>query len=213
MRLRNRFPTFPAAVALAAGLVCLGPAAASAAQPADFQGFLDAFGIKHIDKNVFKGSDDPYTLQFYIGYTEPDIENIPSGGLAIFGAFDSGEIVTMGGADYLPNLSEAHYSREIYPPGALLQASETPRYLMLCVFPKEEEGQSHDPIFRAYAERDDANSGIDKSQKAFWSVSVKWRPIPTRRGQSKFSDQDYCEEFSRTKVSSAPLWLPEAGYK
>lgn len=152
----------------------------------------------------------PYTLTLVFGYPVEKSEDIPAGGLAIFGYFDSGEIALLDHAEYMPSLSGTSLNRNLYPAKQIFDKADLPRYLMTCAWPQE-EGQPPTSFIYAYAERDDANFKIE-DHEAYLFLTARWSPVPMKRAQSKFAAQDYCSEIAKTRKSSAPLWLPATKY-
>lgn len=212
MRQRRRFRILPAALAIMAAAISFGPADLNAAQPKGVMGFIEVSGTKVISprSGVEQG---PFRLRLQFVYSEHDVENIPFGGLVGFGAFDSGEVLLLEHIKYMPNLSDALSFRNIYPPGQLLEPSQTPRFVMLCALPIKEPGQNHGPVIYAYSERSDPNFRIDKTRDELWHFSARWQPVPAKRAQSKFADRDYCGEFLKANKSPVPLWLPDSEYQ
>src|SRR5690606_20479969 len=92
---------------------------AQAQQPKDLVGFIQLSGAHHIDKKMFP-IETPYTLTYVFGYLEFDVEKIPAGGVAVFGLFESDEVKLLAHVPYAPNIAEAMYHRELFPPGEWL---------------------------------------------------------------------------------------------
>ncbi|NYT64010.1 hypothetical protein H0A66_16965 [Alcaligenaceae bacterium] len=211
--MRQRFRVFFlwSALVIVVSVMGLGSTAVGAAQPEGVSGWMVAWGSKYI--KLAKGQvHNPFKLQFFFGYPEENIENIPAGGFAAFGAFDSGDVRLLHYIEYHPSLVEVSSIRGVYPPEKWIQPSDAPRYVMICVWPQE-EGKDPEDIYYAYSERDDAGAEVKESErKTYVTLGVNWRPIPIKRAKSKFSAQDYCGEISKTKKSSAPLWLPATKY-
>lgn len=209
---QRRFRTLPAALAILAGAISLGPADLNAAQPEDVLGWMEVAGTTVISERSGL-SQEPFRLRLMFGYIEHDVENLPFGGLVGFGVFDSGEVMFLGHVDYLPSLAEASYGRSIFPPDHRLEPPQTPHFVMVCALPIKEEGQTHDPVLYAYSERSEPNFRIDKTQEAYWNLHAVWQPVPAKRAESEFGNRDYCGEFLKTKQSPVPMWLAEAEFK
>src|SRR5690606_1614897 len=121
--------------------------------------------------------------------------------------FDSGEVKLLAHVDYAPNIAEASYYRELFPPGQWLEPSDTPRFVMVCGWPKE-GGAPPTEVFHTYAERDEGRTKITDESPSYVGLWMTWRPISSKRAQDKFKGQDYCREIATTSNSSAALWLP-----
>lgn len=127
-----------------------------------------------------------------------------AGGSAVFGWMeDTKQVVLMTHAKYLPALTLAATSREIEFTHALESVSQAPRYLMTCVWQREDDQIA--PALRLYAERDDANSNA-KIEKDSQSVLVSWVAVPASRAEKRFAAHDYCAEVAASERSSVPLW-------
>lgn len=116
---------------------------------------------------------------------------------------DTKQVVLMTHAKYLPALTLAATSREIEFTHALESVSQAPRYLMTCVWQREDDQIA--PALRLYAERDDANSNA-KIEKDSQSVLVSWVAVPASRAEKRFAAHDYCAEVAASERSSVPLW-------
>lgn len=181
----------------------------SAEQPigAITQGGLVGTKWEKIRKGMKPG---PYHWTLVFGFPVENSEDIPSGGLATFGLFESGEIALINHAEYTPTLSSISLSRDLYPAKQIFDKTDLPRFLMTCAWPQE-EGQPPASMIYAFAERDDANFKIE-DKGGYLFLTARWSQVPMKRVQSKFSAQDYCGEISNTNKSSAPLWLPATKY-
>lgn len=206
-------PCLSVARGLLALLPCLGLAAAPvhAQQPNDLTGFIQISGTKRLNKKTFP-IESPYSLIFVTGYPEFDVEKVPAGGVGVFGAFDSGEVQLLAHVAYAPNLAEAMYVRDMFPPGEWIEPAETPRFAMICSWPQE-DGAPPTEVWRAYAERDDGRTTIDHNESYYINLFMTWRSVPRKRAQAKFEGRDYCQELATTNQSSAPPWLPASAYR
>ncbi|MFA5702722.1 MAG: hypothetical protein WC982_04300 [Advenella sp.] len=146
------------------------------------------------------------------GLSVPEPENADPGGVAAFGWFDSGEIQLLAYAEYIPAVQSGRLSRK-FTPSARIQLQALPRYVMMCSWVTE-DGHPTGTRHVGYGEREDANA-IDEFSATvrYHPLSVRWANVPAKRVESKFSDRDYCDEISRTKTSSAPMWLPDKKLK
>ncbi|NYT61276.1 hypothetical protein H0A66_02905 [Alcaligenaceae bacterium] len=195
------------AVTIALGF---GGARAIAQQPvgAFTQGQIT--GIKWL-KPPKKALDKPYTWWLSFHFPVENTDDIPYGGVAAFSLLDSGEIFLMNHTEYVPNLSSVLLSREIYPPNHIFKKDELPRFIMTCAWPLDEDKKPVSMIY-TYAERDDSRFEIKDVDGAFLTFDSKWTEVPAKRVRSKFATHDYCGEISKTKKSSAPLWLSATKY-
>jgi hypothetical protein len=193
------------ALALASALALAGaaPLAAHAQEgPA-------AFGTMLFGGNYFRkgGPDSKYTIMatFIDRAVAMKGGDAPPAGMAAFGLFDSGEVMLLGNVDYLPSLAQPHLRREVRPAKMPVDPKSTPRYVMVCAWPLDDNKVPGKPT-AAYAERDDANIQ-EKNSQVGTLLSVLWISVPVARVAKKFESKDYCGEVVKTGKSSAPLWL------
>lgn len=133
-----------------------------------------------------------------------EAEVTTAGGSAVFGWMeDSNLVVLMTHAKYLPSLTLAATTRRIEFAKPLDRVAQAPRYLMTCVWQREDDQVS--PSLHVYAERDDANSSA-KNETNSQSVLVQWAAVPASRAQKRFAAHDYCGEVSTADKTSAPPW-------
>lgn len=191
-------------------LSCLGYTHVQAQQPESLMGFIQISGAKYLDKRTFP-IEKPYSLTFVHSYLEFDVEKVPAGGVGAFGAFDSGEVKLLAHVAYAPNITEALYVRELFPPGEWIEPAETPRFVMICGWPQE-DGAPPAEVYRTYAERDDGRTMITDDAPYYTRLFMVWRSVSQKRAQAQFQGQDYCQELAMTRQSSAPLWLPATTY-
>lgn len=127
-----------------------------------------------------------------------------SGGSASFGAMDSGEIVWVTHAAYLPSLNPAISRRVVKTPTPPLGVTQMPRFLMVCSWPVV-DGKPGPPI-AGYAERDDASMSV-REGTYYVTLSAQWVAVPALRAAAKFAARDHCGEVAASQRSSVPRWL------
>jgi hypothetical protein len=167
-----------------------------------------AFATMQIGGNYFRRSvaDSKYTiLSMYIDRDAGMKGDVPSAGLATFGWFESGEVMLLQYVEYLPSILHASARRNVKPSKWPLDPQATPRYMMVCAWPLDDK-RVPGKVAAAYGERDDANIKVKKSSVGTL-INVRWDSIPAARAAKNFAAKDYCTEISKTKKSSAPLWL------
>lgn len=135
----------------------------------------------------------------------PASGDVPAGGMAVFGWFESGEVQLLHMVEYLPSMQQMVARRNVKPAKFPLDPKATPLYAMVCGWPLDDQ-RAPGQITVAYAERDDANSQVKESSVGTL-LSVHWVPVPTSRATKNFQAMDYCGEVAKTKKSSASLWL------
>lgn len=146
--------------------------------------------------------DPPNGFVFANVHFEEEVQS--AGGSAIFGWMEgSDQVVLMTHAKYLPALTLAATQRSIEFVRPLERLDQTPRYLMTCVWQRENDQIT--PSLRVYAERDDANSSADIKNDSL-SMNVKWVEVPASRAEKRFAVRDYCSDISTTETTTAPLW-------
>lgn len=131
--------------------------------------------------------------------------DVPAGGMAVFGWFESGEVQLLHTVEYLPSIRQMTARRNVKPAKFPLDPKATPLYVMVCGWPLDDQ-RAPGKISVAYAERDDANTQV-KNSSVGTLLNVRWVPVPASRVAKNFQAMDYCDEVARTKKSSAPLWL------
>lgn len=204
MRRTRDFDIFKWVAAVCVGVVGLCMANVSAAPHARYSAILSLAGGNHV---LNQGrAPEPYTFSLFTHYTLPEHEDPPGGGLGVFGAMDTGEVQLMHHIQYVPNLTESFTDRRLYPPKAIIRASYLPLYIMVCAWTADDDMPS-EPVFQFYTEREDANATLTEAR-----LGATWRTISSRRAKDKFAALDYCGELSKTRKSSAPLWLPATEY-
>lgn len=160
-------------------------------------------GGNYFPKNA---RDSNYSiLSSYVDRSATLTADPPPAGLATFGWFDSGEVMLLQYAEYVPSLRMAGARRTVKPSRFPLSPKSTPRYMMMCAWALDDKGAPGKPS-AAYAERDDANMTV-KVSFVGTLLSIHWVPVPAARVAKNFGAKDYCGEISRTKKSSAALWL------
>ncbi|WP_426196452.1 hypothetical protein [Massilia sp. DWR3-1-1] len=193
---------FPARAA-ALGLACVYMALPVRAQVAS-----GLYATMHVGGNYFpkNAKDSKYSiLSSYTDRTATSTGDAPPAGLATFGWFESGEVLLLQYADYLPSLKMAGARRIVKPARFPLAPQATPRYMMACAWALDDKRVPGKPG-AAYAERDDANMTV-KVTSVGTLLSIKWVSVPAARVAKHFGARDYCGEISRTGKSSAALWL------
>jgi hypothetical protein len=153
-----------------------------------------------------KPEQNSYKVMTYITHPVLASSGLP-GGTAAFGILDNDQVVLMTYAKYLPALNIAYGKRDVSASQSPLTLSETPRFIMICVWTLNGEQASKPYI--GYAEREDANAETRKD-KFSTSLTAHWQTIPAKRAPAAFSKSDYCGEIAISGQSSAPLWLLEA---
>lgn len=130
-----------------------------------------------------------------------------AGGAAAFGAMDSGEVLLLTHAPYVPSIRPAQARRAVRTPEPPLDAAELPRFVMVCAWPLPDgkDGKPGKPL-AGYAERDDANMSARK-EKFSSGLTAHWLSVPAQRAQARFAQKDWCGEVASGKPSSAPKWL------
>lgn len=191
--------------AVCVAALALGTASLNAAPQGRFNAKISIYGYNAAAFASGRQSD-PYTYEVEIYHTNHTLKDPPGGGLATFGVMDSGEVLLLHHIEYVPNLTESFTRRPLYPPGAVFKASDLPLYIMVCAW-FADDGTASGPIFQFYTEREEVKTKLSDT-----SASVSWNTISSRRAKDKFAAQDYCDELSKTKQSSAPLWFPKTGY-
>ena len=209
-RSRNSLPgtravraTLPA-VALAIGAISATAPACAADPPA-------AFATMYVGGNYFSRNlaDSKYTiLGTFVDRAmamATQSGDVPAGGMAVFGWFDSGEVLLLHRVEYLPSMQQMVARRNVKPANFPLDPKATPLYAMVCAWPLDDK-RVPGRITIAYAERDDANTQV-KTSSVGALLSVRWVPVPVSRAEKNFQGKDYCGEVAKTKKSSAALWL------
>ena len=170
-----------------------------------------AFATMLVGGNYFRRNlpDSNYTiLATFIDRaiaTAPVSGDVPAGGMAVFGWFESGEVQLLHMVEYLPSMQQMVARRNVKPAKFPLDPKATPLYAMVCGWPLDDR-RAPGKITVAYAERDDANSQVKESSVGTL-ISVRWVPVPASRAAKNFQARDYCDEVAKTKKSSAALWL------
>lgn len=209
---RRLFCFLGGTLVLLIGAISSGSSDVDVTQPDVATGWMEAFGSKWFQPGKDR-ANEPYTLMFVFTYRKENIETIPVGGMAAFGAFDSGDVMLLGHVEYTPNLAGAVYTHAVYPPGRWLEPSQTPRYVLMCALPVE-YSDLLESVPHAYAERDSVKTGVmGNGREDYIFISLKWHPVPEEHAQSKFASQDYCGEIAETKQPPVPVWLPDTKYK
>lgn len=131
--------------------------------------------------------------------------DVPAGGMALFGWFESGEVQLVHIVEYLPSMQQMVARRNVKPAKFPLDPKATPLYAMVCAWPLDDR-RVPGRITVAYAERDDANTQVKESRSGTLT-SARWVPVPASRAAKNFQAKDYCAEVAKTKKSSAALWL------
>lgn len=153
-------------------------------------------------------SESPYNKRKPHGNIHTNVhfeqEVSTAGGSAVFGWMeDTGQVVLMTHAKYLPSLTLAATTREVEFNHPLESVAQAPRYLMTCIWQRDDGRIA--PAMRLYAERDDANSSA-KTRRDHQSVLVSWAAVPASRAEKRFSAHDYCTEVATRETTSAPVW-------
>lgn len=163
-----------------------------------------AVGGNYFRRNL---SDSKYTIlaQFVDRARAMAGGDMPSGGMAVFGWFESGEVRLLHSVDYLPSMQQMTARRNVKPSKFPLDPKATPLYAMVCGWPLDDRRQPG-KILVGYAERDDANTQVKESTVGTL-LNVRWVPVPASRAARNFQGSDYCGEVAKTKKSSAPIWL------
>ncbi|WP_449432673.1 hypothetical protein [Pseudomonas putida] len=151
--------------------------------------------------------DSKYTIlaTFNNRANAPEGGDVPAGGMAVFGWFESGEVQLLHKVEYLPSVLQMIAQRKVKPAKFPLDPKATPLYAMVCGWPLDDQ-RVPGKISVAYAERDDANTQVQESTVGTL-LNVRWVPVPASRAAKNFQAKDYCAEVATTKQSSAPLWL------
>ncbi|VVP79365.1 hypothetical protein PS918_02139 [Pseudomonas fluorescens] len=151
-------------------------------------------------------ADSKYTVMAtFINRATPDSGDVPAGGMAVFGWFESGEVQLLHWVEYLPSMQQMTAQRIVKPAKFPLDPKATPLYTMVCGWPLDDQ-RVPGKITAAYTERDDANTRVKESSVGTL-LNVRWVPVPASRAARHFQAKDYCAEVATTKKSSAPLWL------
>lgn len=187
------------------GLILMNSIAiANATVPNSFFVEITISGAQKVKKS--RGSErDPYRYDMRMHY-DTDTHDTVGGGHAGFGVFDSGQMVLMHYEEYTPSFAEAIFNRGVHTDKHGFGLADTPRYIMVCSWTDEDE--SGERMFRSYAERDDAGVETRNDKDRHSTLSIRYRPVPTRRAKAKFEDRDYCAEILEMGRSSVPYWLP-----
>lgn len=191
---------------LTAFVVLNGIATANAAVPNSFFVEITVSGAQRSVKTSDR-QKDPYRYYMFMRYEETDTDDMVGGSHAGFGVFDSGEVVLMHYEEYTPSFAEATYTRGVHTDKRGFGLADMPRYIMVCAWSDQDETSSP-RMFRSYAERDDAGLKARDAKGNHSTISIRYRPVPTRRVQDKFSAHDYCAEISAAGKVSVPYWLP-----
>lgn len=146
-----------------------------------------------------------YTLLATFNGIAPESGDVPAGGMAVFGWFESGEVHLLHTVEYLPSVQGMVAQRKVKPAKFPLPPKATPLYTMVCGWPLDDQ-RAPGKISVAYAERDDANTQVKESSVGTM-LNVRWVPVPASRAAKNFQAMDYCDEVAKTKKSSASLWL------
>jgi len=153
--------------------------------------------------------DSKYTiLATFMAPGNPDgseSAEVPAGGMAVFGWFETGEVQLLHTVEYLPSMQQMVARRNVKPAKFPLDPKATPLYTMVCGWPLDDQ-RAPGKISVAYAERDDANTQVKESSVGTL-LTVHWVKVPASRAAKNFQAMDYCGEVATTKKSSAPLWL------
>jgi hypothetical protein len=151
--------------------------------------------------------DSKYTIlaTFNNRAIAPESGDVPAGGMAVFGWFESGEVQLLHIVEYLPSVQGMVARRNVKPAKFPLDPKATPLYAMVCGWPLDDQ-RAPGKISVAYAERDDANTQVQESSVGTL-LNVRWVPVPASRVAKNFQATDYCGEVAKTKKSSASLWL------
>lgn len=88
--------------------------------------------------------------------------DVPAGGIAVFGWFESGEVRLLHMVDYLPSMRQMTARRNVKPAKLPLDPKATPLYTMVCGWPLDDQ-RAPGRVTTAFAERDDANSQVKES--------------------------------------------------
>lgn len=134
--------------------------------------------------------------------------DVPAGGMAVFGWFESGEVQLLHVVEYMPSMQSMTVQRHVKPAKFPLDPKATPLYAMVCGWPLDDRRQAG-KITAAYVERDDANVQVNQSSVGVLT-NVRWVSVPASRAAKNFQGRDYCGELAKTRKSSAPLWLTTA---
>jgi hypothetical protein len=151
--------------------------------------------------------DSKYTIlaTFNNRAIAPESGDVPAGGMAVFGWFESGEVQLLHVVEYLPSVQGMVARRNVKPAKFPLDPKAMPLYAMVCGWPLDDQ-RAPGKISVAYAERDDANTQVQESSVGTL-LNVRWVPVPASRVAKNFQAMDYCGEVAKTKKSSASLWL------
>lgn len=205
----SRCGTWVIGAALPAAALTLGALLGTA--PVHAADTPTAFATMLVGGNYFRRNlpDSKYTiLATFIDRAiaiAPANGDVPAGGMAVFGWFESGEVQLLHMVEYLPSMQQMVARRNVKPAKFPLDPKATPLYAMVCGWPLDDR-RAPGKITVAYAERDDANSQVKESSVGTL-ISVRWVPVPTSRAAKNFQARDYCGEVAKTKKSSASLWL------
>lgn len=198
-----RLAGFALSAGILAAAACLGTASAGAQEPPA------VFATMLVGGNYFRRNltDSKYTiLATFIDRARAMAGgDMPSGGMAVFGWFEPGEVRLLHSVDYLPSVQQMTARRNVKPAKFPLDPKATPLYAMVCGWPLDDRRQPG-KIAVGYVERDDANSTVKESSVGTL-LSVRWVPVPASRAAKNFQAVDYCSEVAKTKKSSAPIWL------
>lgn len=194
------------AVALALGAL-LGTAPVHAADADDTADTPTASASMLVGGNYFSRNlkDSKYTILAVLNGIAPESGDMPAGGMAVFGWFESGEVQLLHSVEYLPSLQQMVARRNVKPAKFPLDPKATPLYAMVCGWPLDDQ-RAPGKISVAYAERDDANTQV-KNSSVGTLLNVHWVTVPASRVAKNFQAMDYCDEVAKTKKSSASLWL------
>lgn len=205
--LRQRLTRVAISSALAATLVAalsLAAAQTLSAEP------TEAFPSARFSGNWYpsRGKHEINNYSYSSSLSLPPETQDDAGGAAAFGWFESGGVLLLAHAVYLPSVQSGFLNRK-FEPASRIELGHLPRYVMLCSWPTEND-QLLGPRYVGYAEREDANATDEyRSFSKYHSLHASWVRVPAKRVASKFSDRDYCGEIAQTKNSPVAVWLPE----
>jgi hypothetical protein len=203
-RAMSRSGTWVTAAALALGAFLLTPQVQAEDTPTAHASMM--VGGNYFTKHL---KDSKYTI--LATFMDPgnadgsESAEVPAGGMAVFGWFESGEVQLLHAVPYLPSMKQMVARRNVKPAKFPLDPKDTPLYTMVCGWPLDDQ-RVPGKISAAYVERDDANVQVKESSVGTL-LTVMWVKVPASRAAKNFQAKDYCAEVASTGKSSAPLWL------
>jgi hypothetical protein len=202
--LRQQPIRFRAVWRILAAAIAISPALAQTPAPPEPQATAWAMGTV-----VYRGQHKG--RQSYVFNANLPVPGRPQnpGASAAFGVDDAGNVTWLGQTEYQPTQALATVRRRFSTPRPPLTTEQTPRYLMICSWPINDQRKIAGTISVGFAERDDTRTTTSRDGTLQESTNMHWVGIPAARAKGKFSKKDYCGEVAKGAASSAPHWLQD----